>query len=179
MDKLIKKTNLALVIGTHSWREQFLEAVTVSAGKLRGQGESQGRCWRDRDTEVHTKVHGVGLVKKADGERLMARERHPIPLRRARKGKTDGNGKEKVDTVQCGLSCRETDSKAQLHFPPKVGVGDQPGLYPSSVKKLEVRWTKWQQVYTPSTPRQPWAPQLLWTQSPGHLFPTCCGPRPS
>uniref|UniRef100_A0A8C8S5G3 Solute carrier family 8 member A2 n=1 Tax=Pelusios castaneus TaxID=367368 RepID=A0A8C8S5G3_9SAUR len=32
VDKLIKKTNLALVIGTHSWREQFLEAITVSAG---------------------------------------------------------------------------------------------------------------------------------------------------
>lgn len=35
VDKLIKKTNLALVIGTHSWREQFVEAVTVSAGELR------------------------------------------------------------------------------------------------------------------------------------------------
>uniref|UniRef100_A0A8C1JZI9 Solute carrier family 8 member 2b n=1 Tax=Cyprinus carpio TaxID=7962 RepID=A0A8C1JZI9_CYPCA len=33
VDKLIKKTNLALVIGTHSWREQFVEAVTVSAGR--------------------------------------------------------------------------------------------------------------------------------------------------
>ncbi|XP_027766965.1 sodium/calcium exchanger 2-like, partial [Empidonax traillii] len=32
VDKLMKKTNLATVIGTHSWREQFLEAVTVSAG---------------------------------------------------------------------------------------------------------------------------------------------------
>ncbi|XP_044844973.1 sodium/calcium exchanger 2 isoform X2 [Mauremys mutica] len=32
VDKLIKKTNLALVIGTHSWREQFLDAITVSAG---------------------------------------------------------------------------------------------------------------------------------------------------
>ncbi|XP_032870151.1 sodium/calcium exchanger 3-like isoform X1 [Amblyraja radiata] len=32
VDKLIKKTNLALVIGTHSWREQFMEAITVSAG---------------------------------------------------------------------------------------------------------------------------------------------------
>uniref|UniRef100_A0A8C8E8F3 Solute carrier family 8 member A2 n=1 Tax=Otus sunia TaxID=257818 RepID=A0A8C8E8F3_9STRI len=32
VDKLIKKTNLAMVIGTHSWREQFLEAITVSAG---------------------------------------------------------------------------------------------------------------------------------------------------
>uniref|UniRef100_A0A8C4QI12 Sodium/calcium exchanger membrane region domain-containing protein n=1 Tax=Eptatretus burgeri TaxID=7764 RepID=A0A8C4QI12_EPTBU len=32
VDKLIKKTNLALVVGTHSWREQFVEAITVSAG---------------------------------------------------------------------------------------------------------------------------------------------------
>ena len=32
VDKLIKKTNLATVIGTRSWREQFLEAITVSAG---------------------------------------------------------------------------------------------------------------------------------------------------
>nr|XP_020644188.1 sodium/calcium exchanger 3 isoform X3 [Pogona vitticeps] len=32
VDKLIKKTNLALVVGTHSWREQFMEAITVSAG---------------------------------------------------------------------------------------------------------------------------------------------------
>lgn len=32
VDKLIKKTNLALVVGTNSWREQFLEAITVSAG---------------------------------------------------------------------------------------------------------------------------------------------------
>lgn len=33
MDKLIRKTNLALVVGTHSWRDQFMEAITVSAGK--------------------------------------------------------------------------------------------------------------------------------------------------
>ncbi|XP_061596646.1 sodium/calcium exchanger 2a [Cololabis saira] len=32
VDKLIKDTNLARVIGTHSWKEQFKEAVTVSAG---------------------------------------------------------------------------------------------------------------------------------------------------
>ncbi|XP_042201340.1 sodium/calcium exchanger 3-like isoform X2 [Callorhinchus milii] len=32
VDKLVKKTNLALVIGTHSWWEQFTAAVTVSAG---------------------------------------------------------------------------------------------------------------------------------------------------
>ncbi|XP_016072197.1 PREDICTED: sodium/calcium exchanger 2 [Miniopterus natalensis] len=39
VDKLIKKTNLALVIGTHSWREQFLEAITVSAA---GEEEEDG-----------------------------------------------------------------------------------------------------------------------------------------
>ncbi|XP_071361650.1 sodium/calcium exchanger 1-like isoform X2 [Trachinotus anak] len=32
VDKLIKKTNLALLIGTNSWREQFAEAITVSSG---------------------------------------------------------------------------------------------------------------------------------------------------
>uniref|UniRef100_A0A8C6TW13 Solute carrier family 8 member 1a n=1 Tax=Neogobius melanostomus TaxID=47308 RepID=A0A8C6TW13_9GOBI len=32
VDKLIKKTNLALLIGTNSWRQQFVEAITVSAG---------------------------------------------------------------------------------------------------------------------------------------------------
>ncbi|XP_064809204.1 sodium/calcium exchanger 3 isoform X7 [Oncorhynchus masou masou] len=32
VDKLIKKTNLALVVGTNSWRQQFMEAITVSAG---------------------------------------------------------------------------------------------------------------------------------------------------
>ncbi|KAJ7996768.1 hypothetical protein DPEC_G00240440 [Dallia pectoralis] len=31
VDKLIKKTNLALVVGSSSWREQFVNAVTVSA----------------------------------------------------------------------------------------------------------------------------------------------------
>jgi len=32
VDKLLKKTNVALVVGTSSWREQFIEAITVSAG---------------------------------------------------------------------------------------------------------------------------------------------------
>ncbi|KAL6463225.1 hypothetical protein MHYP_G00276160 [Metynnis hypsauchen] len=32
VDRLIKDRNLAEVIGTHSWKEQFIEAVTVSAG---------------------------------------------------------------------------------------------------------------------------------------------------
>lgn len=34
VDKLIKKTNLALVVGTNSWRDQFMEAITVSAGRV-------------------------------------------------------------------------------------------------------------------------------------------------
>ena len=33
MDKLVKKTNLALVIGTNSWREQFRDAITVNPGE--------------------------------------------------------------------------------------------------------------------------------------------------
>ncbi|XP_057206841.1 sodium/calcium exchanger 2b isoform X2 [Triplophysa rosa] len=45
VDKLIKKTNLALVIGTHSWREQFVEAVTVSAGDG-DEDEEEGRAER-------------------------------------------------------------------------------------------------------------------------------------
>ena len=33
VDKLLKKANVSLVVGTSSWREQFVEAITVSAGK--------------------------------------------------------------------------------------------------------------------------------------------------
>ena len=33
VDKLLKKANMSLVVGTSSWREQFVEAITVSAGK--------------------------------------------------------------------------------------------------------------------------------------------------
>ena len=32
IDKMLKKTNLALLLGTSSWREQFKEAITVSTG---------------------------------------------------------------------------------------------------------------------------------------------------
>ncbi|XP_061819238.1 sodium/calcium exchanger 2a isoform X1 [Nerophis lumbriciformis] len=41
VDKLIKDTNLAVVIGSHSWREQFIEAVTVSAGDTDDEGQDQ------------------------------------------------------------------------------------------------------------------------------------------
>ncbi|OBS78229.1 hypothetical protein A6R68_19385, partial [Neotoma lepida] len=40
VDKLIKKTNLALVVGTHSWRDQFMEAITVSAAGEEEEDES-------------------------------------------------------------------------------------------------------------------------------------------
>ncbi|XP_056140454.1 sodium/calcium exchanger 2a isoform X3 [Lampris incognitus] len=41
VDKLLKDTNLAAVIGTHSWREQFIAAVTVSAGDEEEEGQEQ------------------------------------------------------------------------------------------------------------------------------------------
>nr|XP_017193184.1 sodium/calcium exchanger 3 isoform X3 [Oryctolagus cuniculus] len=40
VDKLIRKTNLALVVGTHSWRDQFMEAITVSAAGDEDEDES-------------------------------------------------------------------------------------------------------------------------------------------
>uniref|UniRef100_A0A3P8SZZ5 Solute carrier family 8 member 2a n=1 Tax=Amphiprion percula TaxID=161767 RepID=A0A3P8SZZ5_AMPPE len=48
VDKLIKDTNLAVVVGTHSWREQFIEAVTVSAGdgdEEEGQEQRMPNCF--------------------------------------------------------------------------------------------------------------------------------------
>lgn len=61
VDKLIKKTNLALVIGTHSWREQFVEAVTVSAGEecvcvfvcVWVGGRGRGRVWWIDDIQIN------------------------------------------------------------------------------------------------------------------------------
>uniref|UniRef100_F6VU44 Solute carrier family 8 member A3 n=1 Tax=Equus caballus TaxID=9796 RepID=F6VU44_HORSE len=41
VDKLIKKTNLALVVGTHSWKDQFMEAITVSAAGDEDEDESE------------------------------------------------------------------------------------------------------------------------------------------
>lgn len=37
MDKLLRKTNLALVVGTNSWREQFVEAITITSGRFSGE----------------------------------------------------------------------------------------------------------------------------------------------
>jgi len=33
VDKLFKKANMSLVVGTSSWREQFIDAVSISPGK--------------------------------------------------------------------------------------------------------------------------------------------------
>ncbi|KAK1883214.1 Sodium/calcium exchanger 2, partial [Dissostichus eleginoides] len=47
VDKLLKDTNLAVVIGTHSWREQFIGALTVSAGdgdEEEGQEQRSPNC---------------------------------------------------------------------------------------------------------------------------------------
>jgi len=42
VDKLIKKANLAVVVGTSSWREQFIEALEVSAGDDDDEEEDAG-----------------------------------------------------------------------------------------------------------------------------------------
>jgi len=42
VDKLLKKANVSLVVGTSSWREQFIEAVTVSAGDDDDGGDDEG-----------------------------------------------------------------------------------------------------------------------------------------
>ncbi|KAJ3614914.1 hypothetical protein NHX12_018483 [Muraenolepis orangiensis] len=41
VDKLVKKTNLALVMGTNSWREQFRAAITVSSDDDEEEGEKR------------------------------------------------------------------------------------------------------------------------------------------
>ncbi|CAI9724447.1 calcium exchanger 1-like isoform X3 [Octopus vulgaris] len=41
VDKLLKKANLSLVVSTSSWREQFIEAITVNAGDDDDDGEEE------------------------------------------------------------------------------------------------------------------------------------------
>ncbi|XP_030637198.1 sodium/calcium exchanger 2a isoform X3 [Chanos chanos] len=43
VDRLLKDTNLAEVIGTHTWKEQFIEALTVSAGEDDEEGGEERR----------------------------------------------------------------------------------------------------------------------------------------
>ena len=33
VDKLVQRANASFVVGTSSWKEQFIEALTVSAGQ--------------------------------------------------------------------------------------------------------------------------------------------------
>ncbi|MED6271504.1 Sodium/calcium exchanger 2, partial [Characodon lateralis] len=47
VDQLLKDTNLAGVIGTHSWKEQFIEAVTVGAGDDEEGQEQRRPSWFD------------------------------------------------------------------------------------------------------------------------------------
>jgi hypothetical protein len=34
VDKLVQRANASILIGTSSWKEQFIEAITVSSGKF-------------------------------------------------------------------------------------------------------------------------------------------------
>uniref|UniRef100_H2YTJ6 Calx-beta domain-containing protein n=1 Tax=Ciona savignyi TaxID=51511 RepID=H2YTJ6_CIOSA len=46
VDKLIKKANLAVIVGTSSWREQFTEALSVNGGDESGEEEeSEPSCF--------------------------------------------------------------------------------------------------------------------------------------
>nr|CAB3266342.1 sodium/calcium exchanger 1 [Phallusia mammillata] len=48
VDRLIKKANLAVIVGTSSWREQFVDALTVNGGEDDegdDEGESEPTCF--------------------------------------------------------------------------------------------------------------------------------------
>ena len=52
---MIKKTNLALLVGTNSWRDQFIEAITVSAGKYKEsdrEREKERKIERERERKI-------------------------------------------------------------------------------------------------------------------------------
>uniref|UniRef100_A0AAY4EUI8 Calx-beta domain-containing protein n=1 Tax=Denticeps clupeoides TaxID=299321 RepID=A0AAY4EUI8_9TELE len=51
VDQLLKDTSMAVVIGTHSWKEQFIEAVTVNAGE--GEEGEEGRSPSCCDYFIH------------------------------------------------------------------------------------------------------------------------------
>ncbi|KAM9857477.1 sodium/calcium exchanger 1-like isoform 4-T4 [Aulostomus maculatus] len=48
VDKLIKKTNLALLVGTNSWRQQFVEAMTVSSGDDDDDDDDDDKCREEK-----------------------------------------------------------------------------------------------------------------------------------
>ena len=57
VDKLIKKANLAMVVGTSSWREQFIEALEVSAGNSKFSQLIKSNREVCRDEGVHNEIN--------------------------------------------------------------------------------------------------------------------------
>jgi solute carrier family 8 (sodium/calcium exchanger) len=52
VDKLLQRANASLVVGTSSWKEQFSEALTVSAGDDDGgDDDDEGGSGGDDDDE--------------------------------------------------------------------------------------------------------------------------------
>ncbi|XP_035214860.1 sodium/calcium exchanger 3-like isoform X2 [Stegodyphus dumicola] len=56
VDKLFQKANVSLSIGTSSWKEQFLEAITVSAGDDddEEEGEEEGEEGEEKEPKLPT-----------------------------------------------------------------------------------------------------------------------------
>ncbi|CAG0888557.1 unnamed protein product [Darwinula stevensoni] len=55
VDKLLKRANASLVVGTSSWKEQFVEAVTVNAGE-EDDGKDGGKGGEDEDEDEDEKL---------------------------------------------------------------------------------------------------------------------------
>ncbi|ESO85659.1 hypothetical protein LOTGIDRAFT_107505 [Lottia gigantea] len=53
VDKLLKKANVSLVVGTSSWREQFVQAITVSAGDDDEEEDSEEKLPSCLDYVMH------------------------------------------------------------------------------------------------------------------------------
>ena len=62
VDKLLKKANLSLVVGTSSWREQFVEAITVSAGEYLLRPDPQ-RIVKSKSSTVSTLLLLLGCKR--------------------------------------------------------------------------------------------------------------------
>ncbi|OXA59197.1 Sodium/calcium exchanger 2 [Folsomia candida] len=54
VDKLVQRANASLLVGTSSWKEQFIEAITVSAGDEEGGGDDE------EEGEAEEKVPSCG-----------------------------------------------------------------------------------------------------------------------
>lgn len=184
VDKLIKKTNLALVIGTHSWREQFLEAVTVSAGKWEGrkkerergmkrQGNGEGNRKRDeKDNTIEKRKNKkeIGKDRGKDkewiqtGETDTQREMHREPRR-----KTETWREHERCRAKC-LNCRRPETERRRDMQRKTSGGvegvsfsQEPSgrAFSSDSPRVGPGYKSW-------PPRTAWIPLLPWRWSPGH-----------